>query len=227
MSRFIFLGAPGVGKGSFTSILAPQLGLATVGAGELVRDQVKRGTAVGKELKAFSDNGLLAPDEAINDLVKRRLEQPDTSQGFILDGFPRNLTQAAWLESVQIKLDKVINITLPEWITIKKISARRSCPECRRSFNVADVNQADGYKMPKILPDFDGCDRGARCPGSLDKLETREDDNEDVIRERLAVYRSETAPLIDFYETKGLLRNFPVRRGIRDKDKLADLMISA
>eukprot|EP00752_Nemacystus_decipiens_P003101 g2872.t1 len=225
MNRFVFLGAPGVGKGSFTSILAPQLGLAAVGVGDLVRDEVKRGTAVGKELKAFSDNGQLAPDDTINDLVNRRLEQPDVSRGFILDGFPRNLAQAAWLESAGSKVDKVINITLPEWIMVKKLAARRSCPECRKSFNVADVNE-DGYVMPKILPDFDSCDRGARCPGALDKLERRSDDTEDVIRERLSVYQSETAPLIEFYETKGLLWNFAVRRGIRDKDALADLMVA-
>eukprot|EP00903_Cladosiphon_okamuranus_P017575 g16188.t1 len=225
MNRFVFLGAPGVGKGSFTSILAPQLGLAIVGVGDLVRDEVKRGTAVGKKLEAFSDSGQLAPDDTISDLVKRRLEKPDASQGFILDGFPRNLAQAAWLESAGIQVDKVINITLPEWIMVKKLSARRSCPECRKGFNVADVNK-DGYVMPPILPDFDSCDRGARCPGALDKLERRADDTEDVIRERLSVYRSETTPLIGFYETKGLLRNFEVKRGILDKDALADAMMA-
>ncbi|CAM9732324.1 unnamed protein product [Scytosiphon promiscuus] len=225
MNRFVFLGAPGVGKGSFTSIIAPQLGLATIGVGDLVRDEVKRGTATGDELKAFSDKGQLAPDGVINELVMRRLEQPDASNGFILDGFPRNLRQAAWLESAKIRIDKVVNITLPEWITVKKISARRSCPECRKSFNVADVNK-DGYVMPRILPDFEGCDRGARCPGSLEKLDRREDDTEEIIRERLSVYRSETAPLIDFYGTKGLLRDFPVRRGIKDKDALVDLMLA-
>ncbi|CAM9467095.1 unnamed protein product [Ectocarpus sp. 12 AP-2014] len=226
MNRFVFLGAPGVGKGSFASILGPQLGLATVGAGDLVREEVKRGTAVGKEIKAFSDKGQLAPDEVVNNLVQRRVEQADASQGFILDGFPRNLAQAAWLESAGIKIDRVINITLPEWITVKKISARRSCPECRRSFNIADVNK-DGYVMPMILPDFEGCERGSRCPGSLENLERREDDTEDIIRDRLSVYRSATAPLIDFYKTKGLLREFAVMRGIKDKDALVDVMHGA
>eukprot|EP00904_Undaria_pinnatifida_P013304 jgi/Undpi1/9103/HiC_scaffold_26.g11561.m1 len=199
-------------------------GLSTVGVGDLVRDEVKQGTAVGKQLKAFSDSGQLAPDEAINRLVKRRLEQPDTSCGFILDGFPRNLAQAKWLEESGVGVDKVVNITLPEWVTVVKSAARRSCSVCRKGFNVADVNK-DGYDMPKILPDFDSCGGGSRCPGSVEKLDTRKDDTADIIRQRLAVYRKETAPLIEFYKAKGLLENFPVRRGIRDKDALVDVMV--
>ncbi|CAM9457800.1 unnamed protein product, partial [Ascophyllum nodosum] len=202
--------------------------LANIGVGDLVRDEIKKQTHVAAKLQAFSDSGTLAPDAIINQLVERRLKQPDAEEGYILDGFPRNLSQARWLDSTGICVDRVINLTLPEWVILTKLSARRHCPACRRGFNLADVMQADGFAMPKILPDFENCDMGERCPRSLDKLERRQDDAEDIVRRsRLAVHRSETAPLLDFYKSKGLLRSFPVRRGIKDKDSLVDMMLGA
>ncbi|CAM9786305.1 unnamed protein product [Discosporangium mesarthrocarpum] len=128
----------------------------------------------------FSDSGQLAPDSVINTMVRQRLERPDAKQGFILDGYPRNVAQAGWLEAEGVGLDRVMNIELPEWAAVRKIMGRRHCRGCGQSFNVADI-QEGGLDMPAILPDFDACERGGQCPRELGG---RVDDTEEIVRRR-------------------------------------------
>jgi adenylate kinase len=158
------------------------------------------------------------PDSIILDMVEKRLQQDDAKVGFILDGFPRNVPQAEEFAK-RVEMDLVVNIDLPQWILVDKISGRRVCNSCGTGYNVAFINQGE-YNMPPLLPKVAGvCDK---CGGSA--LEQRPDDAEDIVRKRLEVYNAETAPLIEFYEAKGSLRTFEVKRGLADLDKLVELI---
>ncbi|DAZ99782.1 TPA: hypothetical protein N0F65_001291 [Lagenidium giganteum] len=216
--RLMFLGAPGAGKGTYASRIAPMLNIPTISTGDLVRHEIKTGTALGAQIKAFNDRGALVPDQIILDMVEKRLARDDARGGFLLDGFPRNVPQAEAFDKV-VKLDLVINIDLPEWILMDKISGRRVCTTCGSGYNVAFINQGE-YHMPPLLPKADGvCDS---CGNAT--LVQRQDDTEDVVRQRLQVYTEETAPLVDYYTKKGVLRTFDVKRGLADLDRLVDLL---
>jgi adenylate kinase len=204
--KLVFLGAPGVGKGTYASRIGPLLGIPQISTGDLVTNEIKNKTPLGEKIKEYNDRGLLVPDEIITDMLKERLRQGDTGKGFILDGFPRTLKQAELLEKIT-EIDMVININLREDILIEKLSGRRICRGCGEIYNIADINRGS-IRMPPILPKRPGiCDK---CGGEIYQ---RDDDRESVIKERLEVYRKQTEPLIEYYRTKGLLKDFFVTGG--------------
>ncbi len=151
--------------------------------------------------------------------IKRRLAEPDVAKGFLLDGYPRTVRQAEVLHAYA-PVELVLNFVLPESVLLEKLLGRRLCSICGRNFNVADINQGD-IVMPPLLYKPGDCDN--RCGGSP-PLVQRKDDVEAVIRERLRVYESETKPVLDFYKSKGVLKEFHVKRGLDDLPEVARIV---
>lgn len=204
--NFIFLGPPGSGKGTYSSKISTILGIAHISTGDLLREEIKAQTTLGKKAKEYYDRGMLVPDELVMDVLKNRLKKEDAQMGFILDGFPRTEKQAEMLEKME-KIDSVINLVLKDSILIKKISARRVCRGCGNIYNLADIKEP-GINMPPLLPKKDGvCDK---CGGELYQ---RDDDREEVVKNRLEVYKKQTAPLIKYYKNKALLNDIKVVAG--------------
>jgi len=184
------LGPPGAGKGTYASRLTVRLGIPHISTGDMVREEIKKQTDLGLKIKEYSDRGALVPDEIIIKLLAERLGKPDCNRGFILDGFPRTISQAEALENIA-KIDLVINLNVPDDIIIARLSNRLICSKCGAIYNLLTLK-----------PKKEGvCDK---CGG---KLYQREDDKPEVIKERLNVYRKQTEPLIEYYAKKGLLRN--------------------
>ena len=180
--RVILLGPPGSGKGTQASFLARELGVPHIATGDILRKAVEEGREVGRKAKEYMDRGLLVPDDIVIEIVKERIKG---EEGFILDGFPRNIKQAEALGDV----DVVLYIKVSEEELIKRLSGRLICKRCQAPYNKY-------YNPPKK----EGvCDR---CGGELYQ---REDDREEVVRERIKVYMEETSPLIDYYEKRGKL----------------------
>ena len=188
--KIVMLGPPGAGKGTYASRLTVKLGVPHISTGDMVRDEIKKQTELGRRIKEYSDRGALVPDEIIIKLLAERLKKPDCDGGFILDGFPRTIRQAEALEKIA-KIDLVINLNVPDEIIITRLSNRLICRECGAIYNLLTLKP----KRDRI------CDK---CGGPLYQ---REDDRPEVIKERLDVYRRQTEPLIEYYERKGLLRN--------------------
>ncbi|MDP8225100.1 MAG: adenylate kinase [Candidatus Lernaella stagnicola] len=195
----ILLGAPGAGKGTVAKKLLTAVDAAHISTGDILRGNVAAGTELGRQAKSFMDTGGLVPDELILDMMKERLAEDDAQKGFILDGFPRTVPQAeglgAILEELDIELTGVINIEVPEQVILERILSRRTCSntDCQAIYNVK-------FKPPK---QEDVCDL---CGG---KLIVREDETEQVVKQRLDVYDKNTSPLIAYYEAKGHLHRFP------------------
>lgn len=191
--RAVLVGPPGAGKGTQAQILAEELTIPKVSTGDIFRANVSGGTELGKKAKEFMDRGDLVPDEVTNAMVKDRLAQEDTAGGFLLDGFPRNVPQAETLKGMLAdlgtSLDVVLELKVDEDEVVKRLSGRRSCPECGRVYHVE-------YDAPKVE---------GKCDNEGAELYQREDDREETIRHRLKVYREQTAPLVEFYESEGLL----------------------
>lgn len=187
--NIILLGAPGAGKGTQGALLVDRRGMARIATGDLLRDAVRRGTALGQKAKGYMDAGELVPDDVILGLVRETIER---GGDFVFDGFPRTAGQAAALDTLLdesgAKLDAVVVVDVPDDVLVRRISGRRSCPECGAVYNV--------YFQP---PEQEGiCDR---CGASLTQ---RADDTEDTVQRRLAVYREQTEPLIRHYRDAGV-----------------------
>lgn len=196
MKRLIILGAPGSGKGSQCKWITRDYNVPHISTGDIFRKNISEGTELGKKAKEYMDKGALVPDELVIDLLKSRLDEADcTEQGFLLDGFPRTLSQAEalseYLESKDITIDKVINLDVPDEEIMSRALNRRTCenPECKEIYNMRD-------NPPKVEGVCDKC--GA-------KLFIRDDDNEETVSNRLNVYHSQTEPLIKYYTEKGVL----------------------
>jgi adenylate kinase len=186
--NIIFLGAPGVGKGTYTSRIKEKYGLVHISTGDLFRENMKNNTLLGQEAKKYIDKGQLVPDSVTINMVKERLAEGDVKKGFILDGFPRTIPQAKALERFS-KMDAVINFVADESIIIQRLSGRRICRKCQAI-----------YHIKNIRPKIEGvCDK---CGGELYQ---RDDDKPEAIKERLKVYEKQTAPLVEYYKEKGLL----------------------
>jgi adenylate kinase len=204
--NLVFLGPPGVGKGTYASRIAPKLKIPHISTGDLFRDEIRNKTALGKKAETFMKKGNLVPDEITIGMLKKRIAKSDCKNGFILDGYPRTLEQASALDKIT-KVDKAINFQLRQEILIKKISARRICEKCGKIYNVADIKEGKLH-MPPLLPKKPGiCDD---CKG---KLYQRKDDSVEVVKDRLVVYEKQTKPLIDYYTKKKLLKNIDVIGG--------------
>lgn len=183
--RFVIFGAPGAGKGTYSTRLRNALGIAAVSTGDIFREAIAKETTLGKKVKKYLDAGQLVPDNIVLKVLKERLAQPDARKGFILDGYPRTLKQANDLEKIT-KIDTVINLVVPEWVIVERLSTRRVCEKCGAIYNVR-------YLKPKV----EGiCDK---CGGELFQ---RNDDKPDVIKERLHVYEETTRPLLEFFKKK-------------------------
>lgn len=194
--RLVLLGAPGSGKGTLAQRLRDEKGVPQVSSGDLLRDAVKRGTDLGRRAKAAMDAGELVSDEIVLGLIRERLGRPDAAAGFILDGYPRNVAQAATLDALLAELgqpiDTVVLMEVDPAVLFKRLTGRRSCPNCGKVFNIYTAPSKKG----------DRCDNCQASP----LLVQRDDDREDVIERRLRVYERDTRPLIDHYRTRGLLK---------------------
>ena len=187
--KIIFLGAPGAGKGTQADRLSARLGIPTISTGAIIRSAVKNGTKMGLEAKKFIEAGALVPDEIVIGIVKERLSQSDCDKGYILDGFPRSVPQAQALDEMGISLDRVISLEVSDDDIIARMSGRRVCSGCGKTFHIVHLPSAKGDVC-------DACDT---------KLTIRADDAPEVVRSRLEVYHSTTEPLKDYYREKGML----------------------
>jgi adenylate kinase len=217
MMKSVFLGPPGVGKGTYASRISPKLGIPHISAGDLLRVESAKGSPLGIEARGYMDFGRLVPDELVIKMILKRLGEPDAKKGFILDGFPRTIVQADALDKF-VKIDAVINLLLNYEFLIEKISARRQCRNCGDIYNIADIHR-DGIHLPPMLPKKPGvCDK---CGGELYQ---RDDDTVDTTRRRLDVYTIQTKPLIEHYRRKGVLKEVKV---IGDPDTMVPIIIKA
>lgn len=191
--RVIFLGPPGAGKGTQARRLAAELGIPQIATGDILREAVARRTRLGLEAKRYMDGGVLVPDEVVIGLVAERLDQATASQGFLLDGFPRTVGQAEALErllkELGVALDRVIFFEVSEVELLRRLTGRRVCKRCGATFHLVS-------SPPRV---------GGTCDRCGGELYQREDDSEATVRQRLAVYGMETAPLLDYYGSRGLL----------------------
>lgn len=187
--RIILLGPPGAGKGTYASRLTVKLGVPHISTGDIVREEIKAQTELGKRIKGYSDRGELVADDVIIDLLRKRLSGADCKTGFIIDGFPRTLPQAEALDEIT-QIDLVIDLNVPDGVIVQRLSSRLVCRKCGAIYNRLTLKP----KKDEI------CDR---CGG---ELYTREDDQPNVIKERLNVYRRQTEPLVEYYRRRGLLK---------------------
>lgn len=186
MVNLIILGAPGAGKGTYASKIANHFGIPSIATGDMFRSEVRNGSPLGKKVAGYLESGRLVPDEVVIEVLKSRLQRPDSAAGFILDGYPRTVEQAKALENIA-KIDAVINMDVPEWVIVERLSNRRICRSCGAIYN------AKYSPRPKVEGKCD------KCGGELYQ---REDDKADVIKNRLNVYEKQTEPLIDYYRKK-------------------------
>jgi adenylate kinase len=188
--RIILFGPPGAGKGTQAKVLSDKVRLPHISTGDLLRENVKGSTALGKQAKDFMDKGLLVPDKLVADMLEERFSRPDLKKGFILDGYPRNIAQAKTLDEMLSKLsmdiDFVVYLDASDSIIIQRLSGRLVCSSCGANFHATNM-------PPKVAGKCDN------CQGSLYQ---RTDDKEETVRKRLEVYKKEVAPLIGYYEAQ-------------------------
>lgn len=191
--NIILLGGPGSGKGTQASVLAKHFSLIHISTGQLFRKHMQLGTELGKLARTYIDEGELVPDVISIQMLRARLEQPDIRRGFILDGFPRTLVQAAALETITQQfacpIDGVLSLEVPDEAIVKRLAGRQTCREC-------------GLVFHPIYSPFKGCPYQT-CEGEF--LYQRKDDSPETVRERLEIFHHTTAPLIAYYRRSGLL----------------------
>jgi adenylate kinase len=196
--KLIIFGPPGSGKGTYSAKLKEKYGLEKVSTGDIFREEIKKGTKLGKAIEHFLKEGKLVPDEIVIEVVENKLKHLDN---FILDGYPRTVEQAKALDKIT-RIDAIIRINAAKEVLVEKISARRICsnPKCDGNYNIADIKKTvDGvdYFLPPLLPKNDMvCDK---CGSPLIQ---RDDDNPKTVEERLKVYENQSKPVLDYYESK-------------------------
>ena len=187
--KIIFLGAPGAGKGTQAELVSDRLGIPTISTGAIIRAAIKDGTKMGLEAKKFIESGALVPDDIVIGIVKERLNESDCDKGYILDGFPRSVPQAQALSDMGVSLDKVISLEVSDEDIIDRMSGRRVCATCGKTYHVIHLPSS----------------KGEECEACGGQLKVRADDAPDVVRSRLEVYHSTTEPLKAYYRDKGIL----------------------
>ena len=191
--RVVLVGPPGAGKGTQAQFLASHLSIPKISTGDIFRDNVSHGTALGRRAQAYMERGDLVPDEVTIAMVTDRLADEDTQAGFLLDGFPRNVPQAETLKkmllSVDTKLDVVLELVVDVDVVVRRLSGRRTCRRCGRIWHVS-------FDPPTVAGICDDCGG---------ELFQRDDDREETIRHRLEVYQEQTSPLVSFYADEGTL----------------------
>lgn len=205
--ELIFLGPPACGKGTQTNMLSEFLGFPHVDTGSLLRAEIAKETQDGKIAKSFIDKGQLVPPELVGAIIGKRLGEEDCKNGYVLDGYPRSLEQAKLLEKINSEVDKgaeasfkAIYFDIDERILIDRIIHRQSCPKCGEIYNKK-------FRPSKVENICDKCQV---------ELKTRADDNEEVAKARFDTYYRQTAPLIEFYENKGVLRKIDANGSIEE-----------
>lgn len=190
--RLILLGSPGAGKGTQAKLISAKFGIPNISTGDILRENIRQGTELGKKVKDCLERGDLVPDDTILEIIDARLKQDDCHKGFILDGFPRTVAQADGLDHLLkrggIALSAVVALVTDPEALVRRLSSRHTCRNCGADYN------AQGAAVPE---------RCTRCGGIVDQ---RDDDKEETVRYRLEVYQKQTAPLIRFYEETGQLR---------------------
>lgn len=202
--KLILLGAPGAGKGTQAEIIASKLNIPTISTGNILREAIKNGTETGLKAKSFMDKGMLVPDGVIIDIVRERLAEPDCANGYILDGVPRTIPQAQALLDQGVEIDRVVSIEIADEVIEKRMTGRRVCSSCGASYHiVANPPKTEGI-----------------CNACGGELVIRKDDKPETVRNRLAVYHTETEALKGFYDKLGKLRlvegNQPIEDATRD-----------
>ena len=188
--NLIFLGAPGVGKGTQARFLSKKLGIPHISTGEMLRENIKKKTKLGKLASSLINKGKFIPDRLVNKMVEKRLKRSDCADGFILDGYPRTIPQAEALDKFA-EIDRVINFELSKEMIIRRITGRRTCPKCEFAYHLE-------YVPSKVEGVCDKCKV---------KLIQRPDETEDAVKTRLQIYYEQTLPLIEYYEKQGKLIN--------------------
>lgn len=205
--NLVLLGPPGAGKGTQGQRLTEDFSVAYIATGDILRENVKEGTELGKQAKEHMDSGGLVPDELVIAMIEDRISQDDAGDGFVLDGFPRNVAQAdalnEMLDEHGRRLTAALLVEVPDEELIRRLSGRRVC-----------VKNGHTYHL-----EFDPPKREDICDQDGSRLEIREDDKPETVKKRLATYHENTEPLIDYYDERGLLRRFD---GTRDKTEVHD-----
>ncbi len=203
--KIVMLGAPGAGKGTQAQMIAEKYGLPHVSTGDIFRANIKNGTELGKEAKTYMDKGLLVPDELTVKILMDRVAKEDCKNGYVLDGFPRNIPQAEVLDKALTelgdKIDYAIDVEVPDENIIKRMSGRRACTSCGATYHVE-------YVPPK---------KEGICDNCGEPLVLRDDDKEETVKNRLNVYHEQTQPLIEYYTKKNVLKTVD---GTRDMQKV-------
>lgn len=202
--NLIFLGAPGAGKGTQAEVVSEALKIPQISTGNILREAAKNGTEYGLKAKAAMDSGALVSDDIVIGILKDRIAEDDCKNGFILDGFPRTVPQAEALDAMNIKIDKVIEISVPDETIKQRVSGRRVCEGCGASYHVE-------FKPSKIEGKCDKC-------GAATVI--RKDDQPETVIERLKTYHEKTAPLKDYYEKQGKLVTVEGQEEVADTSKL-------
>lgn len=195
--RLMFVGPPGAGKGTQAVRIAAKYNIPHISTGDMLREEIKGGTELGKQAKSYIDAGELVPDQVIIEMVKERISKPDAADGFLLDGFPRTRQQAQALGTFAA-LDSVININVPDDKLVHRICGRRVCMGCGATYHESMLED------PR------------RCPKCGGNLHVRDDDKEDIVKQRLSVYKEKTQPLIEYYTDLGILHDVVGSGGIDD-----------
>ena len=202
--HIIMLGAPGVGKGTQAKKLSEKYRIPKISTGDMLREAMQKGTALGLKAKSYMDSGQLVPDDVVIGIVEERLKGEDCLKGWILDGFPRTQQQAHVLDDILkkigISINRVLNLEVAEGEIVDRISGRRSCEKCQSAYHIS-------YNLPKKEGVCDSC--GGR-------LIQRSDDREDTVRERLRVYKEKTEPLVSYYQKRGALKKINAGGDIED-----------
>ena len=194
MKLLILLGPPGAGKGTQAQLLVSHHGLIQLSTGDMLRAAVKAGTELGRQAKAIMDAGQLVPDAVVTGLISDQLDRHGHAPGFIFDGYPRTQAQAEALDRLLadrgLKLDQVIELTVDEEALVARIAGRYTCARCNEGYH-------DQFKQPKVPGVCDVC--------QSTEFKRRPDDNAETVRARLKVYRADTAPILPYYEAKGIV----------------------
>jgi adenylate kinase len=210
--RVILLGPPGAGKGTQAKVLADHFQIPHISTGDIFRANIAAGTPLGRRAKAVLDSGELVPDDVTIGIVRERLREADTANGFLLDGFPRTVAQAEALDGIlddmQTPLDRVLELQVDDEQVVRRLSGRRVCATCGHVWHVE-------YEPPTTE---------GRCDLDGGRLELREDDKPETVRNRLRVYAEQTAPLIDYYAERGVLTAVS---GTGSVDEISGRMIEA